>query len=103
MRPGSKERRALKKALEECQAQQVDIPMYIGRRRSSERKISKGYLHRMITSAPWDIFTKGTGNMSHKPLTLLLAAKPLWSNLSWESRASNFSKSGRFACRTLSL
>ena len=41
--PGTKERAALKKALEEARAQQLDIPMYIGAeevRTGNKKKLS---------------------------------------------------------------
>jgi len=89
--PGSKERTALKKAIEEARAQELDIPMYIGAeevRSGSKKKLvpphdhqhTLGYYH--------------TGDKSHvtQAIHAAMAAKELWGNLSWENRASIFLK-----------
>ena len=89
--PGSSERRALKQALEECQAQQVDIPMYIGSeevRTQNKQRLSPPYDHQRTVGYYYE------GDREHvaQAIDAALAAKPLWSNLSWESRAAIFLK-----------
>jgi len=89
--PGSSERRALKQALEECQAQQVDIPMYIGSeevRTQNKQRLSPPYDHQRTVGYYYE------GDREHvaQAIDAALAVKPLWSNLSWESRAAIFLK-----------
>ena len=89
--PGSSERRALKLALEECQAQQVDIPMYIGSeevRTQNKQRLSPPYDHQRTVG----YYHEGDREHVAQAIEAALAAKPLWSNLSWESRAAIFLK-----------
>ena len=89
--PGSSERRALKQALEECQAQQVDIPMYIGGeevRTRNKQRLSPPYDHQRTVG----YYHEGDREHIAQAIDAALAAKPLWSNLSWESRAAIFLK-----------
>ena len=46
----------------------------------------------MIISAPWGITHEGDREHVAQAIDAALAAKPLWSNLSWESRAAIFLK-----------
>ncbi|HET6541153.1 MAG TPA: aldehyde dehydrogenase family protein, partial [Chryseolinea sp.] len=89
--PGSSERRALKQALAESQAQQVDIPMYIGGeevRTQNKKRLSPPHDHQRTVGH----YSEGDREHVIQAIDAALAAKPLWSNLSWESRAAIFLK-----------
>ena len=89
--PGSSERRALKQALAESQAQQVDIPMYIGGeevRTQNKQRLSPPHDHQRTVG----YYSEGDREHVTQAIDAALAAKPLWSNLSWESRAAIFLK-----------
>ena len=89
--PGSKERAALKKALEEARATIVDIPMYIGDeevRTENKKVIAPPHDHKHLLGHFY------VGDVTHveQAVNAALGAKELWSNLSWENRASIFLK-----------
>ncbi|HYI78528.1 MAG TPA: L-glutamate gamma-semialdehyde dehydrogenase [Chryseolinea sp.] len=89
--PGSNERRALKKAIDEIHSNQVDIPMYIGAeevRTETKQKLSPPYDHQRTVG----YYSEGDREHVTQAIDAALAAKPLWSNLSWESRAAIFLK-----------
>ena len=89
--PGSKERVALKKALEEARSKVIDIPMYIGAeevRSENKKPLSPPHDHKHILGH----FHMGDKSHVEQAINAALAAKELWSNLSWEYRASIFLK-----------
>ena len=89
--PGSNERRALKQALDEIQSRQVDIPMYIGGeevRTQNKQRLSPPYDHQRTVG----YFHEGDREHVTQAIDAALAAKSLWGNLNWESRASIFLK-----------
>ncbi len=89
--PGSSERRALKHALAESQAQQVDIPMYIGGeevRTQNKQRLAPPHDHQRTVG----YYSEGDREHVIQAIDAALAAKPLWSSLSWESRAAIFLK-----------
>ncbi len=89
--PGSKERAALKKAIEESRNTALDIPMYIGGEevRSGKKKaISPPHDHKHILGH----FHEGDKGHVEQAIQAALNAKELWANLSWEHRASIFLK-----------
>ena len=89
--PGSKERIALKQALSEARATTVDIPMYIGSeevRTDSKHRLAPPYDHHHTLGH----FHEGDRDHVTQAIHAALAAKPLWSTLSWEYRASIFLK-----------
>ena len=89
--PGSKERIGLKKALEEARSKVLDIPMYIGAeevRTGDKKTISPPHDHKHILGH----FHLGDKTHVEQAINAALAAKELWSNLSWEYRASIFLK-----------
>lgn len=89
--PGTKERQLLKKALEEGRSKQLDIPMYIGGeevRTGKKVKLSPPHDHQHILGH----FHAGDKDHVEQAVTAALNAKELWSNLSWEYRASIFLK-----------
>ena len=89
--PGSSERRALKHALAESQTQQVDIPMYIGGeevRTQNKQRLAPPHDHQRTVG----YYSEGDREHVIQAIDAALAAKPLWSNLSWESRAAIFLK-----------
>ncbi len=89
--PGSKEKLALKKALQEARSQVLDIPMYIG-----GNEVRTGKLHAIYP--PHDIkhqignFHQGDASHVSQAIDAALAAKPMWENMPWEQRASIFLK-----------
>lgn len=89
--PGSPERQALKKALEDARSKQLDIPMYIGGeeiRTEKKIKLSPPHDHQHTLG----YFHAGDKGHVEQAITAALNAKELWSNLSWEYRASIFLK-----------
>ena len=89
--PGSKERAALKKALAEARATVLDIPMYIGAEEvctDNKKKLSPPHDHHHVLG----YFHEGDKSHVEQAINAALAAKELWSNLSWENRASIFLK-----------
>ncbi len=89
--PGTKERQLLKKALEEARGKQLDIPMYIGGgevRTGKKIKLSPPHDHQHVLGH----FHAGDKGHVEQAVTAALNAKELWSNLSWEYRASIFLK-----------
>lgn len=89
--PGSKERDALKKALEEARATPLDIPMYIGGeevRTGKKKTIAPPHDHQH----PLGHFHEGDKSHVEQAIQAALNAKELWANLSWENRASIFLK-----------
>ncbi len=89
--PGSKERAALKKALEEARSKVIDIPMYIGAeevRSGNKKSLSPPHDHKHILGH----FHLGDKSHVEQAINAALAAKELWSTLSWEYRASIFLK-----------
>ncbi len=89
--PGSAERKRLKEVLVELKKEQIDVPMYIGSKEVRTNK--KGTLH-----PPHEIaHTLGTyseGDERHvkQAIDAALAAKELWANMDWETRANIFLK-----------
>ncbi len=89
--PGSKERAALKKALEEARSKVLDIPMYIGAeevRSGNKKTLSPPHDHKHILGH----FHLGDKSHVEQAINAAMAAKELWSTLSWEYRASIFLK-----------
>src|SRR5688572_1405485 len=89
--PGTKERAALKKALADARATVLDIPMYIGGdevRSGKKKKLSPPHDHQHVLA----YFHEGDKSHVEQAINAAMAAKELWSNLSWENRASIFLK-----------
>ncbi|NOS91923.1 MAG: L-glutamate gamma-semialdehyde dehydrogenase [Cyclobacteriaceae bacterium] len=89
--PGSKERAALKKALEEARAQVQDIPMYIGAeevRSGNKKPLNPPHDHQHLLG----YFHEGDKQHVTQAINAAMAAKELWAGLSWENRASIFLK-----------
>ncbi|HTJ52850.1 MAG TPA: L-glutamate gamma-semialdehyde dehydrogenase [Cyclobacteriaceae bacterium] len=89
--PGSKERKALKKALEDARAQVLDIPMYIGGeevRTEVKKPLSPPHDHKHILG----YFHEGDAAHVEQAINASLGSKELWANLSWEHRVSIFLK-----------
>lgn len=88
---GSKERTALKKALEEARAQVLDVPMYIGGeevRTGVKKTISPPHDHKHVLGH----FHEGDKGHVEQAINAALGAKEAWANLGWEHRASIFLK-----------
>jgi 1-pyrroline-5-carboxylate dehydrogenase len=89
--PGSKERKALKKAIEEARSQVLDIPMYIGSeevRTGNKKKISPPHDHQHLLGH----FHEGDRTHVEQAVNAALGAKQAWADLSWEHRAAIFLK-----------
>ena len=89
--PSSKERAALKKALEEARSKVLDIPMYIGAdevRSGNKKPLSPPHDHKHLLGH----FHLGDKSHVEQAINAAMAAKELWSTLSWEYRASIFLK-----------
>jgi len=87
--PGSKERAALKKAVEAARAQVLDIPMYIGAeevRTGNKRALTPPHDHQHVLGH----FHEGDRSHVEQAIESALAARQLWANMDWEHRASIF-------------
>jgi 1-pyrroline-5-carboxylate dehydrogenase len=89
--PGSKEKLALKKALEEARSKVIDIPMYI-----NGQEVRTG--NTQTIAPPHDIkhtiglFHKGNAEHVHQAIDAALSAKSKWEAMPWEQRAAIFLK-----------
>jgi 1-pyrroline-5-carboxylate dehydrogenase len=89
--PGSPERAALKKALAEARAQEIDVPMYIGSERvrtGNKKRLAPPHDHHHTLG----YYHEGDASHAEQAITAALNAKPLWSELGWEHRAGIFLK-----------
>lgn len=89
--PGSAARTALQSAIEEARSTEVDMPMYIGGdevRTENKQRLSPPHDHQFTLG----YFHEGDRDHVTQAIDAALAAKPLWSSLSWEYRASIFLK-----------
>lgn len=89
--PGSPERAAVKKALEEARATTVDIPMYIGSdevRTDNKIALAPPHDHQHVLGH----FHEGDKSHVEQAVNAALGAKEAWANLPWEHRASIFLK-----------
>jgi 1-pyrroline-5-carboxylate dehydrogenase len=89
--PGTKERDAIKKALDEARSKVLDIPMYIGGdevRSGNKKPISPPHDHKHILGH----YHQGDKGHVEQAINAALGAKPAWADLSWEHRASVFLK-----------
>src|SRR5450432_2355958 len=89
--PGSSERKALKKAIEEARSKVLDVPMYIGAeevRSGNKKPLSPPHDHQHVLGH------YHAGDKSHvkQAIDAALAAKDLWVGMGWEHRASIFLK-----------
>ncbi|QIP11466.1 L-glutamate gamma-semialdehyde dehydrogenase [Spirosoma aureum] len=90
-RPGSPEREAVKKALQDFRSVETDIPMYIGGQEvRTDRKIRVAPPHDHQHTLGY--FHEGDAQHVEQAIEAALAAKDNWANLSWEHRASIFLK-----------
>jgi 1-pyrroline-5-carboxylate dehydrogenase len=89
--PGSKERKLLKKALEDARSREIDVPMYIGGeevRSDKKRKLSPPHDHKHVLG----YFHEGDKQHVERAVQAAMNAKEQWGELSWEHRASIFLK-----------
>ena len=89
--PGTKERAALKKAIDEARSKELDIPMYIGSeeiRTGSKKRLAPPHDHKHTLG----YFHEGDSEHVEQAINAALTAKKLWADLSWEHRASIFLK-----------
>lgn len=89
--PRSVERAALKAALEQARAGQVDIPMYIGGqevRTGKTQEVRPPHDHKHVLAT----FHEGDASHVHAAINAALTAKADWENLPWEHRAAIFLK-----------
>ncbi|HEY3405130.1 MAG TPA: L-glutamate gamma-semialdehyde dehydrogenase [Ohtaekwangia sp.] len=89
--PGTKERAALKKAIEEARSKELDIPMYIGSeevRTGNKKRLAPPHDHKHTLG----YFHEGDSEHVEQAIVASLEAKKRWAELSWEHRASIFLK-----------
>lgn len=89
--PGSPERTALKRALDEARASVADIPMYIGGeevRTGNKIALRPPHDHQHLLGH----FHEGDAGHIEQAVQAALNARSLWVDLSWEQRASVFLK-----------
>jgi 1-pyrroline-5-carboxylate dehydrogenase len=89
--PGSKERAALKNAIEEARKTVLDIPMFIGGqevRTGKTKAITPPHDHKHILGH----FHEGDKGHVEQAIDAALAARELWTKMEWEQRASIFLK-----------
>ncbi|QSE97570.1 L-glutamate gamma-semialdehyde dehydrogenase [Fulvivirga lutea] len=89
--PGSPEKLAVKKALEEARSKQIDIPMYIGSeevRTDKKIPVSPPHDHKHILGH----FNEGDASHVEQAINAALGVKESWSTMPWEHRASVFLK-----------
>src|SRR6187455_674007 len=89
--PGSKEKAALKAALQEFKSSQVDIPMYIGDqevRTGDKKDLRPPHEHKHLLGH----YHEGTAEHVQQAINAALRAKEKWAGMSWENRANIFLK-----------
>lgn len=89
--PGSKERVALKAALAEARAKEIDVPMYIGGEKvttDSKKPMSPPHDHQHILGH----YNEGDASHVAAAIDAAMAAKSAWADMGWEHRASIFLK-----------
>ena len=89
--PGSNERVALKAALAEARAKEIDVPMYIGGEKvttGSKKPMSPPHDHQHILGH----YNEGDASHVEAAINAAMAAKPAWADMGWEHRASIFLK-----------
>ena len=89
--PASKERKLLKKAIEEARSQVLDIPMYIGAeeiRSGNKKPVSPPHDHKHILG----YYHEGDRSHVEQAIQAALNARALWVKMGWEHRASIFLK-----------
>jgi len=87
--PGSNERQILKKTLLQLKKEKLDVPMYIGGKEVKTGK--KMPLHPPHEKAfVLGHFHEGDEKHVKQAIDAALAAKPAWSEMSWENRANIF-------------
>ncbi|MEP7108171.1 MAG: L-glutamate gamma-semialdehyde dehydrogenase [Ferruginibacter sp.] len=89
--PGSKEKEALKKVLNELKSERVDIPMYIGSeevRTGNRKELRPPHEHRHLLGH----YHEGGAGHVKQAIAAALKAKEKWAGMSWENRANIFLK-----------
>ena len=87
--PGSPEREALQKTLEELKSKPVDIPMYIGGEEVRTGKLNPIHPPHEI-AATLGHFHAGDAPHVSKAIEVALKARQAWADMSWENRANIF-------------
>lgn len=89
--PGSPEKAALKKALEEMNSQVIDIPMYIGGqevRTNDKHPLSPPHDHKHVIGH----YHKGGSAQVRDAINSALQARKQWAAMPWQERAAIFLK-----------
>ena len=87
--PGSEEREALKKKLEELQSKKIEIPIRIGGRRYRTGDVGKcvcPHDHSLVLGT----YHKVTDELVKKAIDTALKAREKWADMPWEDRAAIF-------------
>jgi 1-pyrroline-5-carboxylate dehydrogenase len=87
--PGSAEREALKKTIQELRSKPADIPMYIGSEEVRTDKMQAIHPPHEI-AATLGHFHVGDESHVHQAIDAALAARQAWADTSWENRAHIF-------------
>src|SRR3954471_24970246 len=80
--PGTKEREAIKKALDEARSKQIDIPMYIGGdevRSGNKKPITPPHDHKHILG----YYHEGDKGHIEQAINAALGSKQAWTELGW--------------------
>jgi 1-pyrroline-5-carboxylate dehydrogenase len=97
--PGSKEKTALKKALQELKSTEHDIPMFIGNKEvRTGKKIVLRPPHEIAHTLGY--FHEGDESHVQQAIDAALAAKEQWAAISWENRAGIFLKAADLLATT---
>jgi len=89
--PNSPEKLAVKAALAEMSASELEVPMYIGGQKvftEDRRRMSPPHNHKHTLGH----YSYGTAEHVNQAIEAALAAKSAWENTSWEHRAAIFLK-----------
>ena len=87
--PGSPEREALKKTLQELKSKPLDIPMYIGAEEVRTGKLQAIHPPHEI-AATIGHFHAGEATHVTKAIEAAMKARQAWADMSWENRANIF-------------
>ncbi|HLF45037.1 MAG TPA: L-glutamate gamma-semialdehyde dehydrogenase [Chitinophagaceae bacterium] len=89
--PGSKEREILKATIAKLKSEQIDVPMYIGKKEvRTKNKRAMHPPHELTHTLGY--FSAGEERHVQEAIEAALGAKEAWANTSWENRAGIFLK-----------
>jgi 1-pyrroline-5-carboxylate dehydrogenase len=96
-RPDSPEKSALKKALNDCKSQIMEIPMHIGGKKiTTDEKVAIHPPHELSHTLGY--FHRGNATHVQEAIDAALKAKPDWEKMPWQERAAIFLKAADLLC-----